>query len=634
MIDSTGCLIIQPANGAASGVMASWGDRSSSAPWKYYSDKIKSIRVVGEVKAQTLAYAFCDCSNLISADLSNLDISAVTNMYEAFSGCYNLTSLDVSGWDTSNVACMAGLFEYCFDLASLDVSGWDTSNVTEMYRVFNDCRSLKSLNLSNWKTSNATSIAYMFAGCSALSSLDLSNWNTSSVTNMYSMFNNCSGLVSLNMSGWDTSKVTDMSSMFRNCSSLTSLHISGWETSCVKGMRWTFYGCSGLTSLDLSNWDTSGVMGTDDFSSMSEMFYGCTSLHTISLGSKFSFSGGGDNRMCSLPTPSGGGLTGKWSSSVDGKAYLPDDVPNNVAANYVAQFNIDESMFSVDTSNATYTGNAITGRVTSKNLKEGMDYEVSYLNNVNTGTARVVITGKGNYAGTLEYAFEIVAPKPDPTPQPTPEPTPTPDPGPNPVQKFPDVDYTQWYADGITFCVEKGLITGFASGPDAGKFGVGFTLTRAQLAAILWRNAEPEAAESYDSDADNSTGMPDVADRAWYTGAANWAVAAGVINGADKNGHREFLPDEPVTAEQLAAILANYADPAGAEKADTSVLDGFADSDAISDWARGSVAWAKSKDIINGYDTDGVRLLKPHEPISRERVATILMNAFDNGVLK
>ena len=89
-----------------------------------------------------------------------------------------------------------------------------------------------------------------------------------------------------------------------------------------------------------------------------------------------------------------------------------------------------------------------------------------------------------------------------------------------------------------------------------------------------------------------------------------------------------------MTAEQLAAILANYADPAGAENADLSVLDGFADSGAISDWARGSVAWAKSKGIINGYDEGGVRLLKPYEKIARERVATILMNAFESGVLE
>ena len=313
------------------------------------------------------------------------------------------------------------------------------------------------------------------------------------------------------------------------------------------------------------------------------------------------------------------------------------DVPVKVT---VAAKAIDASMFAVDTSDATYTGSAITGRVASKGLVEGTDYGVAYSDNVNAGTAKVAITGKGNYAGTLSYTFKIVVPEPTPTPDPTPEPAPTPDPTPtpeptpeptpDPAPTFPDVDYTQWYADGVSFCAQKGLISGYATGEDAGKFGVGRTLTRAQLAAILWRNAEPEAAKAYDSDAANATGMADVVDNEWYTGAANWAVANKVVNGF---GGTEFRPNDPVTAEQLAAILANYADPAGAENADLGVLDGFADSGAISDWARGSVAWAKSKGIINGYEENGDRILRPQEDIARERVATILMNAFKSGIL-
>ncbi len=195
---------------------------------------------------------------------------------------------------------------------------------------------------------------------------------------------------------------------------------------------------------------------------------------------------------------------------------------------------------------------------------------------------------------------------------------------------FSDVDYAEWYAAGTKFCSAKGLITGY-SGDRSGQFGVGDVLTRAQLANILWRNACPEEAEAYDNDQKNTTGMSDVDSNAWYTGAANWAVKNEVINGF---GGVEFRPNEAVTAEQLATILANYADRTGAENADLGLLSGFADSDEISDWACGSVAWAKSKDVVNGYDENGARYLKPHEEIARERVAAILMNAFKSGVLQ
>jgi hypothetical protein len=207
------------------------------------------------------------------------------------------------------------------------------------------------------------------------------------------------------------------------------------------------------------------------------------------------------------------------------------------------------------------------------------------------------------------------------------------------ITKFPDVAYDdpacEWYVKGVNFCAGRGLITGYGSGDKAGCFGVGDTLTRAQLAVILWRNADPEAADAYDGSAPNDTNMSDVNAADWYTGAANWAVANEVINGSDDADGRHFNPDKPVTMEQLAVILANYADKIGAEAADLSALDAFSDAGSISDWARGSVAWAKQKGLVNGYESaDGTRTLSPQEHVSRERVATVLMNAFNEGILK
>jgi len=59
----------------------------------------------------------------------------------------------------------------------------------------------------------------------------------------------------------------------------------------------------------------------------------------------------------------------------------------------------------------TYTGSALTPTVTVKNgsvtLTSGIDYTVSYSNNINAGTATVTITGKGNYTGTKSANFTI-----------------------------------------------------------------------------------------------------------------------------------------------------------------------------------------------------------------------------------
>lgn len=59
----------------------------------------------------------------------------------------------------------------------------------------------------------------------------------------------------------------------------------------------------------------------------------------------------------------------------------------------------------------TYTGKAQTQSITvkyrNKTLKNGKDYTVSYQNNINAGTAYVIIKGKGSYSGTVKRSFTI-----------------------------------------------------------------------------------------------------------------------------------------------------------------------------------------------------------------------------------
>ncbi len=63
-----------------------------------------------------------------------------------------------------------------------------------------------------------------------------------------------------------------------------------------------------------------------------------------------------------------------------------------------------------------YTGWSITPNVTvkdgNKTLREGTDHTVSYSNNKNVGTAKIRITGKGNYTGIKTVQFRIKRPQP------------------------------------------------------------------------------------------------------------------------------------------------------------------------------------------------------------------------------
>lgn len=60
----------------------------------------------------------------------------------------------------------------------------------------------------------------------------------------------------------------------------------------------------------------------------------------------------------------------------------------------------------------SYTGKAVEVvpivKIGSKTLKKDTDYTLSYKNNVNEGTASLIITGKGNYIGTINKTYKIV----------------------------------------------------------------------------------------------------------------------------------------------------------------------------------------------------------------------------------
>ncbi len=193
---------------------------------------------------------------------------------------------------------------------------------------------------------------------------------------------------------------------------------------------------------------------------------------------------------------------------------------------------------------------------------------------------------------------------------------------------FSDVSDSDWFAPAVAKVADAGLMTGYEGG-DA--FGVGHALTRAELATILWRDANPVDAEAYDWAAANATGMGDVEDDSFYTAAANWAVANGVVDGVEMaDGTRAFQPDRAVTFEEAVAMIAKYAQAADG---DAASLEKFADAGSVSAWARGTMAWAVEAGLVNGEPTDEGLMLKPASDIMRERAAGVLANAIELKII-
>ena len=77
----------------------------------------------------------------------------------------------------------------------------------------------------------------------------------------------------------------------------------------------------------------------------------------------------------------------------------------------LSKISISKASVTLSTSTYAYDGKAkkpgVTVKLNGKTLKNGTDYTVSYSNNTKVGTAKVTITGKGNYTGSVSKTYSI-----------------------------------------------------------------------------------------------------------------------------------------------------------------------------------------------------------------------------------
>ena len=115
---------------------------------------------------------------------------------------------------------------------------------------------------------------------------------------------------------------------------------------------------------------------------------------------------------------------------------------------------------------------------------------------------------------------------------------------------FADVPAGQWYSNAINWAAANGIVDGYGNG----KFGPDDTITREQMAAILYRYASYKGYSV--SDLANLTGYTDAASVSeWAATAMRWAVAEGLIEGTSAT---TLSPSGDSTRAQVATILMRF----------------------------------------------------------------------------
>lgn len=110
---------------------------------------------------------------------------------------------------------------------------------------------------------------------------------------------------------------------------------------------------------------------------------------------------------------------------------------------------------------------------------------------------------------------------------------------------FTDVDSSADYANSAKWAAANGVISGY----DNGRFGAEDSITREQIAAILWRYSGRPSVSSDEDFADENN----ISEYASL--AVDWARETGIING---KGNNMFDPQGNATRAEAAMILFNF----------------------------------------------------------------------------
>ena len=181
---------------------------------------------------------------------------------------------------------------------------------------------------------------------------------------------------------------------------------------------------------------------------------------------------------------------------------------------------------------------------------------------------------------------------------------------------FSDVEKGAWYHEAVDFVYENGLMDAW----DIRTFEPELKAMRATVVEAIWRMAgAPEVT-------DVTLPFTDLNESDPYLDALRWAYGAEIVTGYSDT---LFAGLAPVSRQQLAVMLYRAAQYTGETvQYDESVLDGFADSGDVADWAREAVIWAVGEGILSG---DGAGNLVPKAATTRAQLARILMSIMDKN---
>lgn len=264
---------------------------------------------------------------------------------------------------------------------------------------------------------------------------------------------------------------------------------------------------------------------------------------TLSVTARSSGGGGGSVRTCTLSFETNGGTTiAKVQKSVGATIDLTQYAPTRTGYDFAGWYSdkgLTRAVTSVKltgdtTVYAKWTEQTVAPSAPFTDVKSGDYFFDAVLwatqKGVTSGTSATTFAPDAacTRAQTVTFLWRAMG-----SPAPT-----------TAASPFADVTTADYYHDAVLWAVEKGITNGTSDTT----FGPNDTVTRAQVATLLWRMAGSSAAAG-------QCPFNDVDAAAYYHDAVLWAVEKGVTNGTSA---ATFSPDQSCTRGQIVTFLYRY----------------------------------------------------------------------------
>ena len=440
-------------------------------PWNSVGSTVNTVTFLDTITPKCTAYWFSSFSNVQNfVGIDKLDTTNVTSMTNMFYGCSALESLDIDCWGekVANVTNMSYMFYNCSKLGEMSFSTWDPQKLETTEYMFYNCSQLHSVDFGGFSSNVIRRMTNMLYGCTALCRMKFGeNFQLSATSNpglpsvpttppYTGCWTNLEGVKHYISSSLLVNYTLSSPNYFTAAGKTwvweTEGMVRSLENAVVFGKTVTYTG-EALTPVITVKLDDITLTENEDFTVTGyegNVNAGRYAVYVEAAGTRYEGEATGyfTIQAKSIQTAE---IQVEYRQQYTGDKIIPDMVLSfgdtvlvkdvdyevttgsmntvlgnakvtvkgigNYSGSRDVSFNIvSRELFNTDVTGAdvVFTGEALTTTLTAHingkdfALTEGKDYSVNYYSdNINAGTGRVHITGKGNYTGSTDALFTI-----------------------------------------------------------------------------------------------------------------------------------------------------------------------------------------------------------------------------------